>query len=80
MDSFIAFCGIAGGKEARAGPSELKLPPPKQTGIKKVLNPTQWFARGLSAEQREAQLKKMSSKIDIDAMRQVTACCDGVTS
>ena len=65
----MAFCGLAG-KEARAGPSELKLPPPKKEGFHIEANPTKWFQKGLSAEQREADLKKLSSQIDVDAMRQ----------
>jgi len=69
MDGFLAFCGLTGSKDDRAGPSGLKLPPPKKEGFHLEANPTKWFQKGISAEQREADLKKLSSQIDVDAMR-----------
>ena len=54
-------------KEPMAKATELKLDEPKKDGFE--FNPTKWFKRGMSEEQRAESLKKLASQLDIDRLR-----------
>ena len=60
-----------GGKKKKKDPiakaTELKLDEPKKDGFD--FNPKTWFKRGMNEEQRDASLKKLSSQLDVDALR-----------
>ncbi|KAL1523811.1 hypothetical protein AB1Y20_018733 [Prymnesium parvum] len=64
MDLSHIFGGF-GGDKGKGGETQSK-PPPK---LNFEPNPAKWFQPGLTTEQREADLKKLSSKIDLDSMR-----------